>query len=733
MHLRALTALGLVLASVASCTTSDNTNTDSVAPTDPPPDATSAPTSVESPAPADTPNRLGAPEVVDVAGVTVSEVRVTATDDVVALPEPFTAAGPVVQIDAPLATITEPVVVRLAGVAPPSDALAVVLHENAAGRWEALPATFADGFYRTAARSFSRFVPGFVSDAAGWIVSTAGDGWNAATGIIDDGLDWLTGRTDPPDPCGTSSYDWVATTGSPPDGAFHFCEKQNPSGNGFERVEFEIKSNRSFAMWIVVPRGLADYVWVEGSSWDLVGPLLTRFSGNPTDAILLGPGRRLTIGIQRPRAASLETSVFAYQDYISQLATYLTKHLGDVQAEVGTLLAAMACFNADEPLASWDRAAQCFSAGLDFTVDQAELAYADAVASGRLNLSQGVIDRIDDEIISAQRLNDTITSLKKVGLTLKLLDLNKDIWINNFDLATGYVELAGTTNINLLRPPIAPTPEPATPELTSCEGTDTSLIEGDLAQPVVCSFPYALAEATTTLGAGPAVIVTLVNTIERQQLASWWNVEEGPGVSGYTVAALVDAGVPEPTAQLLFDTLDACAGCGYRQTTSPPTTTGESSTLSGFGIGGTLFGSDADTAAAAIIAELGPPTSDTDWYDTGYDPNSEDDQCATPAMRVMQWPNLNIVLADYDPTTGAFGKRTFVAYSHFSYDANPLSPELETDRGVRLRSPAADAIAGQPGANIYDYGVTTTDGMWIGFNSDGAVNSITAGTELCQA
>jgi len=110
-------------------------------------------------------------------------------------------------------------------------------------------------------------------------------------------------------------------------------------------------------------------------------------------------------------------------------------------------------------------------------------------------------------------------------------------------------------------------------ELTSCEGTDLGEVVGDLAQPVVCSYPWGLAETTTTLGDGPSVIVTLLHTADRRLVESWWTVEDGPELSGYSVESIIQAGVPEEAARLLFDTLDACAGCAFNVGT--PTSGGD--------------------------------------------------------------------------------------------------------------------------------------------------------------
>ena len=69
--------------------------------------------------------------------------------------------------------------------------------------------------------------------------------------VADWGVDWATGRTDAPEPCGTAPYPWFGGSGVPPDGAFHVCLDKNPRDDGTERVEVKIKSNRAFAMWVV--------------------------------------------------------------------------------------------------------------------------------------------------------------------------------------------------------------------------------------------------------------------------------------------------------------------------------------------------------------------------------------------------------------------------------------------------------------------------------------------------
>lgn len=105
-----------------------------------------------------------------------------------------------------------------------------------------------------------------------------------------------------------------------------------------------------------------------------------------------------------------------------------------------------------------------------------------------------------------------------------------------------------------------PGEDPPAAGLTSCEGTDMGLFEPGVVN-VVCVYPWALAESTAMIGSGPAVIVSLATTNPRAFVTSWWEVEQGPGLSGYTVEALIGAGVDPAAAQALFDALDACNGC----------------------------------------------------------------------------------------------------------------------------------------------------------------------------
>jgi len=411
-------------------------------------------------------------------GTDVPAIRFSEVAGDVALPVGFNRAGPPVEIDVPQATIVEPVLVSVQGREPPVGAFPLLLHRNGAGFWESIPALFVDGRYEAEAMSFSWYWPGWADSAADWIGSTTGKVVDAAGNVVDAGFDWVTGRTDPPEPCGSDPYPWVSSSGSPPDGAFHVCLERNPGDDGSERVEVKVKSNRAFAMWVVVPRDGADYVWIEGSSWDLVGPVLMAFAGGPSERVLLGPGRTVTVGYRRPSAVAAQLQFFAYQDTITQLFTLLTRHVGEVNAELATLLATISCFDVGvEGLGevSWDRGSDCVGAALGATANQVELAYDRTVASGRLALSDADNAAFRSSVLQTERLSSTLSKLKTVAGILASGRLAADGVILANDAALGLVANAGTLVVKLLPIPTDDLPDPNLNK--GIEGSDVSVLQ----------------------------------------------------------------------------------------------------------------------------------------------------------------------------------------------------------------------------------------------------------------
>jgi pimeloyl-ACP methyl ester carboxylesterase len=104
--------------------------------------------------------------------------------------------------------------------------------------------------------------------------------------------------------------------------------------------------------------------------------------------------------------------------------------------------------------------------------------------------------------------------------------------------------------------------------LDSCEGLDGTLVSAKISQSV-CAAGWALVESTDCCFDSKArSIVDLIQfnadttRVSRQLVAaSWSDIQEGPSVSGYTIQSIVEKGVPEPVARLLFDELTACRGC----------------------------------------------------------------------------------------------------------------------------------------------------------------------------
>ena len=43
--------------------------------------------------------------------------------------------------------------------------------------------------------------------------------------------------------------------------------------------------------------------------------------------------------------------------------------------------------------------------------------------------------------------------------------------------------------------------------------------------------------------------------------AGWYDIQEGSAISEYTLQSIVEEGVPEPIAKLLYEELNACSGC----------------------------------------------------------------------------------------------------------------------------------------------------------------------------
>jgi len=158
--------------------------------------------------------------------------EVTAT---LGLPTEFTVAGPVVEVDAPDGRITLPVRVRLAGDAP----------HLARSRSSFTATTSGDGRRRRRRTPMGSTAPKRCRSRGSSLAGskTPPDGWHpppAAWSTLPAtsstlASTWVTGRTDPPEPCGQDPYRWVAASGSPPDWGLSRLPRAEPD-RGWRRT-----------------------------------------------------------------------------------------------------------------------------------------------------------------------------------------------------------------------------------------------------------------------------------------------------------------------------------------------------------------------------------------------------------------------------------------------------------------------------------------------------------------
>lgn len=349
----------------------------------------------------------------------VASLSPTATD--LDLPDFFEPVGDVIDISVPDGLVTEQLQVSYSGPPPPVGSIAAMLHLNEAGQWEIEPAEYVDGVYSVWASSFSIRIPGWF-DPAEWLDSTS---------------DWVTGRTDPPADCENDPYGWVAAGSAPADGSFHACVRSNPDGSGSERVEVKIKSNRNMAMWITIPEYPYDYLWVEGvGDWRVLNELISSLDSTDRSArVLLPPGRTMTLGYYRPSEAAGPELVFSsYQNTTTQLASLFYHYAGEL-GEIGLVVSMARCVSdessrghADLRFAqlSIETAAGCAEAVVGALDQNLTTAYADLVSDGRVQLSQGDIDNIEDLIGQTDRITRSAMLLQSVGNVFDAVHLVSD-------------------------------------------------------------------------------------------------------------------------------------------------------------------------------------------------------------------------------------------------------------------------------------------------------------------
>lgn len=569
-------------------------------------DATNPGTETETPATSDTsttsaegPSDVTEVSVTNADGTPPAGLNVTPlAQPPVPTPDAFTPAGQTVDITIASTALSNPLRVELPGEPPPPDAFALVLHLNDAGTWEGIPAEYDDGSYVAWMGSFSPAIPGWARTAGRWFGSA-----------VDGAADWATGRTDPPE-CrdDIAAYPWVAANNNPPaDGAYHVCVQTNPAVDGTERVEIKLKSNRSTAMWVAVPSQTADYLWVEDSMWDIARPVLAAATGGPADKVLLGPGRELSVGYTRPTVTTAELEFFAWQDNVTHLSSLLISQLGGIDADVGTLMAAIACLDQglDVRALSVSELMSCAQAGLGFSMSQLEAAFGRV--KDQLFLTPSQTTEFTELFIKSQQLFAVADRLSKVAGVISAAEwASRGVTILNDQIASG-TDMAGTYTVTLV--PSGNASDSDATVTDECDISDRVIRDFSLAEParIVCEFPTALAAFTDTSGRSTVALYTWIDG-EMLLNAEWRDFERGAAVSGYGVEAVAEfSGGTADAARRLYDALGVT-------NTPAPTPTGEdpAAALTSVGVP-SLCNHPASTATNGTVPSNDPLGSGGFW------------------------------------------------------------------------------------------------------------------------
>lgn len=181
--------------------------------------------------------------------------------------------------------------------------VAVGIHQAEDGSWQLVPdAVIGDSTVTVTTADFS-----IVSWATTKILKPVANLFARAIG----------GRSDPSD-CGQAPS-W-ATVAPPKSGADHACVRAKGQP---DQAELEIKSNRGTFHWIRLPEQPSrQYLWVEDQP-DLIRTAISNlaFGGSET-AILLAPGKRMTVGYTRP-GADTSAAFVSYDDVWSLAASFV--------------------------------------------------------------------------------------------------------------------------------------------------------------------------------------------------------------------------------------------------------------------------------------------------------------------------------------------------------------------------------------------------------------------------
>ncbi|MGD9703978.1 MAG: hypothetical protein AB7Q42_22135 [Acidimicrobiia bacterium] len=137
------------------------------------------------------------------------------------------------------------------------------------------------------------------------------------------------------------------------------------------------------------------------------------------------------------------------------------------------------------------------------------------------------------------------------------------------------------------------------------------------------------------------------------------------------------------------------------------------------GLGGALFGAQADSVIAYINGVAGPPTADSGWVDALESPFGA---CSGPRVRGVQWGQLQLLFGDESSVSSAPGH--FFSYRYGGFTGQPPAPEgLHTDVGLALGSPLAQIRDAYPSVTVFEdplfgVGFTITQGGLSGTLTD---------------
>lgn len=281
--------------------------------------------------------------------VVVDQVRVRRFDEVPATVAALTSArldsGVSVTVDGGLGGS---VVVSIPVSEPPSaDVIPGVLHLHDDGTFTLIPALYdADaGTVTVTISSFSDLFGGWWNP-----LNWAEEAIQVVQGAYDFAADWVTGRTDPP-ACGDDPPDW-ASVATLELSSFHVCSQSNTRGDGTERVEIYIKSNRSTMQTVTIPAGI-DYLWVETqpdwfrpvSGW--IASDITPTNGwivTTAQAVTLFGGESMSFGFTRP-TVDTDVEVRSFMSELQIVANHALGLIGGLEgdAALAITLAAYAC------------------------------------------------------------------------------------------------------------------------------------------------------------------------------------------------------------------------------------------------------------------------------------------------------------------------------------------------------------------------------------------------------